>query len=210
MPNPVVHFEILGSNAERLRGFYSDAFGWSIDSNNPMNYGLVEGEASGIGGGIGQRDEKLATFYIEVDDPRAYLDKVESLGGKTVQDVTVIPGAVTMALFEDPAGNVIGLVKASALLLWIHYLIDLPHPDIRSTECVKKFSWPILIYGNRHNLLAVQSECLNGGYDIRHGVSSNVVSEVFQRVLTKVSADNGAVVCDPEEDRPTVGVPEGA
>jgi hypothetical protein len=41
-------------------------------------------------------------FYIQVDDPQAYLDRIEQAGGKTVVPVTVIPGLVTFAQFADP------------------------------------------------------------------------------------------------------------
>ncbi len=47
-----------------------------------------------------------------VDDLQAYLDSVETLGGKIVQGITTIPGMVTMALFADPEGNVIGLAHS--------------------------------------------------------------------------------------------------
>jgi predicted enzyme related to lactoylglutathione lyase len=33
------------------------------------------------------------------------------MGGKVIMERTVLPGMVTMAQFEDPAGNVIGLVE---------------------------------------------------------------------------------------------------
>lgn len=112
MPNPVVHFEVTGPQGEALQKFYADAFGWAISADNPMSYGLVDTGGSGINGGIGSAQRALATFYIEVDDPAAYLEKITHLGGKVVQDVTVIPDMVTFAQFQDPAGNVIGLVKA--------------------------------------------------------------------------------------------------
>ncbi len=41
MGQPVVHFEIVGRNAEKLQSYYSELFGWEIDSNNPLNYGIV-------------------------------------------------------------------------------------------------------------------------------------------------------------------------
>ena len=31
MANPVVHFEVLGKDGERLQQFYRDLFGWKID-----------------------------------------------------------------------------------------------------------------------------------------------------------------------------------
>jgi hypothetical protein len=52
-------------------------------------------------------------FYVEVDDPQAYLDRIEKAGGTTVVPVTEVPGMVTFAQFADPQGNVIGLVKSA-------------------------------------------------------------------------------------------------
>lgn len=113
MGNPVVHFEVTGKDGKKLQEFYSNAFGWSINADNPMNYGIVEApDGQGIGGGVsGGEGPNQVTFYIAVDDPQAYLDKVESLGGKTVMPVTEIPDMVTFAQFADPEGNVVGLVK---------------------------------------------------------------------------------------------------
>jgi predicted enzyme related to lactoylglutathione lyase len=42
------------------------------------------------------------TFYIEVDDSQAYLDRIETAGGKTVIPVTEVPDMVTFAQFSDP------------------------------------------------------------------------------------------------------------
>ena len=41
MAQPVAWFEIHGKNAAKSREFYSALFGWEIDANNPMNYGMV-------------------------------------------------------------------------------------------------------------------------------------------------------------------------
>jgi hypothetical protein len=116
MGNPVVHFEIMARDAKREQEFYSELFGWKIDANNPMNYGLVNtGTKKGIQGGIGQvagSQSPYVTFYIEVDDPQKYLDKAVNLGGGVIVPVTVIPNMVTYALFADPGGNMVGLVKS--------------------------------------------------------------------------------------------------
>ena len=81
-----------------------------------MNYGMVEAQGRGIGGGIAasQDGKSGVKVYIEVDDPDAYLKKVEGMGGKTVMPTTDL-GMVTMAQFTDPAGNVVGLVKAGTM-----------------------------------------------------------------------------------------------
>lgn len=114
MADPVVHFEVVGKDSKKLQDYYSQLFGWKINADNQMNYGVVEASDGGIGGGVGQADEggnPHVTFYVAVDDPQAALDKAEQLGGKTVVGVTEIPGMVTFALFADPEGNVVGIVK---------------------------------------------------------------------------------------------------
>ena len=115
MGAPVVHFEIVGRDGEKLKHFYGTLFDWKINSDNPLNYGLVQAEAKGIGGGIGQTepgDPGHATFFVEVDDVQATLDNAEEMGAKTRLPLTVIPGMVTFATFTDPEGHLIGLVKS--------------------------------------------------------------------------------------------------
>jgi hypothetical protein len=115
MADKVVWFEVTGKDSGKLQSFYGELFGWKVDASNPMNYGTVEADESGIGGGIGQADngDGHVTFYMGVDDPQAYLDRAEKLGGKTVVPVTEIPNMVTFALIADPEGHVIGVVKNS-------------------------------------------------------------------------------------------------
>jgi predicted enzyme related to lactoylglutathione lyase len=78
-------------------------------------YGLVSHEQTGggIGGGIGQASggQSYVTVYVQVKDPQTYLDKVVANGGKVVMPVTEIPNMVTFALFNDPEGHLVGLVK---------------------------------------------------------------------------------------------------
>ena len=76
-----------------------------------MNYGTLEAPESG---GIGEAPEGSpghVTFYVAVDDLQSYLDKAESLGAKTIMPPTQVPDQVTFALFADPQGNVVGMVK---------------------------------------------------------------------------------------------------
>ncbi len=113
MPNPVIHWEITGKDAPKLQQFYANLLGWNVDSNNPMNYGLVDTQTEdGINEGIAQEQESATrvTVYVQVDDLQAYLDKAESLGGKTILPPTVIPDTVTLAMFTDPEGNITGMV----------------------------------------------------------------------------------------------------
>lgn len=115
MGNPVVHFDIMGSDGPALEKFYAELFGWHVQSMPEMDYGLIDTHAgAGINGGIGEDKESGmmgVSVYIEAPDLQAVLDRVEKAGGKTTQPVMEIPGVVTLAMFTDPQGNNIGLVK---------------------------------------------------------------------------------------------------
>jgi uncharacterized protein len=112
MGRPVVHFEVTGKDPGKLQQFYGDLFDWKIDANNPTNYGIVDNDGNGINGGVGGSPDGSGhvTFYVHVDDINASLQQAESLGGKTVMPRTELE-MVTLALFADPEGNVVGLVE---------------------------------------------------------------------------------------------------
>jgi uncharacterized protein len=113
MPNPVTWFEIGGRKSKKLDRFYADLFEWHVDTNNPMDYGVVDTHAGkGISGGITPTQRgRHVTIFVEVDDLQAYLDKAVKLGGKVIIPVTVVPKMAIFATFSDPAGNVIGLLS---------------------------------------------------------------------------------------------------
>lgn len=116
MGQPIVHFEILGKDAIGLQTFYAALFDWQVgQAMGPEmgHYGLVDGESSGLAGGIGQTQDggTLVTVYVQVPDLQATLDRAVALGGRIVMPPMEIPGAVTLAQFADPDGNLIGLVK---------------------------------------------------------------------------------------------------
>lgn len=115
MGQPVVHFEIASHDAKRLQQFYATLFGWKVDSNNPMSYGMVDtGGQGGINGGIMQTHDGMpsyVTFYVQVDDLQATLDKASTLGAKTCVPPTPIPDTGSFAMFTDPDGHMVGLFK---------------------------------------------------------------------------------------------------
>jgi predicted enzyme related to lactoylglutathione lyase len=122
MGQPVVHFEITGQDGGALQRYYSELFGWEIDANNPMNYGLVprdgnvNAEGIGLGGGIGQGPEGYpghVTVYVEVPDVEASLAQAESLGGTRAMGPAKVMEGVEIGLFTDPEGHVIGVIKAA-------------------------------------------------------------------------------------------------
>ena len=119
MGNAVVHFEVIGKDAQKLREFYAGLFDWEINADNPMNYGIVDREANmdqgiGIGGGVaGSQDggDGYVTFYVSVEDVEAALQKAESLGGARVMGPMQVPDGPELGQFTDPDGHLIGVVK---------------------------------------------------------------------------------------------------
>ncbi len=121
---PVVHFEVVGKDGAALQSFYSQLFGWQIDTNNPMNYGLVPRDGNvtedgiGIGGGIAQGPEGYpghVTFYVAVAvaDVEAALAKAESLGGTRMMGPDEVMDGLVIGLFNDPEGHTIGVMRTT-------------------------------------------------------------------------------------------------
>jgi len=122
MTQPVVHFEIIGSDPGRLRGYYGELFGWEFDTSGPVaeavsqagEYGFTEppGEGPGIPGGVGggTRHDPHVLFYVGVPDVEAALTQAERLGGTRRMGPERAPGGgLVVGHFTDPEGNLIGV-----------------------------------------------------------------------------------------------------
>lgn len=122
MGSPVVHFEIMATDAERLRSYYSDLFGWEFNSDNPMNYGVVAREENltaegiGIGGGLGEAPagyDGHVTVYVEVPDVEAALVRAECLGGTRMMGPDRVNEQVEIGLMCDPEGRLLGVIRST-------------------------------------------------------------------------------------------------
>ena len=122
MSNPVVHFEIIGTQPEHLRSYYHELFGWQFDSSQvseavsePDNYGFIERistpDGSGIPGGIGGGPAYTSgvIFYVGVSDVEEALQRAEQLGGRRVLGPAQAPSGLVIGQFTDPQGNRIGV-----------------------------------------------------------------------------------------------------
>lgn len=123
MGQPVVHFEIVGRDGEALKRYYSELFGWRIDSDNAMGYGIVAKEGNqapdgtGIGGGVAGGPpgyDGHLTFYVAVEDCEAALARAEELGGTRTMGPDPIPGmGLTIGQFTDPEGHLVGVLQVT-------------------------------------------------------------------------------------------------
>ena len=111
MGQPVVHFEVLGKDADKLRSYFGELFGWKFGQPmGPTDYTVVEDPD-----GIGAAPEGYpghVTFYVQVPDVGAALEQAESLGGSRMMGPDEVPGAgIVIGLMGDPEGHVIGLMS---------------------------------------------------------------------------------------------------
>ncbi len=123
MPQPVVHFEVIGKDPERLRQYFGELFGWVFDTPSPVaeevsepkSYGFLDlvasADGTGIRGGIGGGPAygSHAVFYVGVPDVEAALQRAESLGGARVMGPATSPSGLVVGHFTDPEGTLMGV-----------------------------------------------------------------------------------------------------
>lgn len=119
MPQPVMHFELIAKDPEKLKEFYSSLFGWRHEDYPGMDYAMMHSDAkSGINGGIGSDTTGLPPglgIYVQVEEVEKSLAHACKLGAtKVLQEPYDMPGVGRFAVFTDPEGNRIGLWKVSA------------------------------------------------------------------------------------------------
>jgi uncharacterized protein len=120
MGRPVVHWELMSNDPEKVSAFYESIFDWKVQHRPELNYRIVDtGAGAGINGGIVKPEREgpwpgNMLFYIAVDDLAAYREKVVEAGGKIHVEEQQVPGMGAFSLFTDPEGRMMGLWKAAS------------------------------------------------------------------------------------------------
>lgn len=111
MATTIVHVEVMGKDLKKLQGFYTDLFGWELDTDNPQGYGLHrQGELTAGVGATPDGSAGHVTFYVKTDDPHAAIDKAVANGGTLVMPFAEVAPEVAFGLVADPEGHVIGIM----------------------------------------------------------------------------------------------------
>ena len=63
MANPVVHFEVLGSDAETLKRFYGEAFSWQMQDVMEGSYYMVN---TGVENGVVSVQDGVVGVWVGV------------------------------------------------------------------------------------------------------------------------------------------------
>jgi len=113
MGHPVVEFQILSSKPDETADFYSQLFGWTVNSANALNYRRIQtGSAEGIQGGIWPAPPEAGTFvqlFIAVEDVAASVQTATGLGARVLIPPTSLPDGGELAVLRDPAGMSFGV-----------------------------------------------------------------------------------------------------
>lgn len=111
--NQIVHIEFSARDPLDAAKFYQELFGWKIQTWPEYHYATFETEG-GPAGGFPTIDEQQykpgdVIVYVQTDDIEATLQRIETLGGKTLLPRTAIDANSWFAFFSDPSGNRVGL-----------------------------------------------------------------------------------------------------
>jgi len=115
MGQPVVSWQMITKNPDRVNEFYTKLFGWKSNANNPLGYRMIDtGTEKGINGGIWPAPPQASSFvqlFIEVDDMGKYVEQATRLGAKVLIPPQKLPDGDEMAILHDPEGMSFGIVK---------------------------------------------------------------------------------------------------
>jgi hypothetical protein len=194
MKHPVMHFEIMGHDATKLRDFYERVFGWDVAAPIPdyeIQYSIVDpvpGFQRGISGGIGEAPpgyDGHVTFYVVVDNVESAFAKVEEHGGTRMMGPDKVPNGPVIGLFHDPEGHTIGLVD--------------PGDDMRGAPMeLVPF---VFFYGRCAEALEFYKNALDGDYEIRMRDGDRVGYATFTSAGVSFKASDGPAnrTIDPDE-----------
>ena len=118
MPGTFRHFAINADDVERARAFYEKVFDWTFKPWGPPDYYQIEG--TGGPGHIGALQKRRALSShktvafeatIGVDDLDEAMATVKTNGGRILLPPFRIEGVGDLTYFEDPEGNVCGMMQ---------------------------------------------------------------------------------------------------
>ena len=99
----IQYIEFLSNDFDRIKQFYTAAFGWEFTDSGPK-YTTFAGEyvEGGFGAGAPVVGSIMPILYSK--SPEESLEQVKSAGGVIVKDMFTFPGGRRFE-FTDPEGN---------------------------------------------------------------------------------------------------------
>ena len=103
---PVVYFSLFGPDGSALHRFYRTVLDWQVTDSGDVATTVTPPLTGTIAQGAAE-----VILYVGVTDVSATLEKVVANGGSIRYPRFEVPGRAVLGVFEDPAGNSVGLVE---------------------------------------------------------------------------------------------------
>jgi len=106
LPNPIVHLELRTGNLPRACAFYTQLFGWRVETINLGSGSYLALQlGDGIDGGVVERDSdrELWLPYVEVAEISATTERARELGARVLLEPREGPAGWRSAV-AVPAG----------------------------------------------------------------------------------------------------------
>ena len=114
MPAPVLQWQVVATNPDRLAQFYTELFDWTISSKNALGYRQVDTGERGVKGGMWPSPPGGPSFvqlFVGVRDVEESVAKATALGASVVVPPTTLPDGDVMAVLADPCGVTFGVMR---------------------------------------------------------------------------------------------------
>jgi uncharacterized protein len=116
MGNPIVHWELMVSDLDKAKEFYTNVFQWNIEDNPGFpGYPWVDPGKEPRGAMWVKPDMAPAyalNVYFGVDSVEQALARAVGAGGTLLMPETPIEGVGSWGMFADPDGIPIGVFHA--------------------------------------------------------------------------------------------------
>ena len=115
MGQPVSRWQIISKNPDQATEFYCNLFGWSVNTDNPLGYRMIDTQSeNGVNGGVWPcppEGHPIVVLYVAVDDVAASVEKARQLGANVIIPPQKLPEGDEMAVIQDLEGLAVGLFK---------------------------------------------------------------------------------------------------
>jgi uncharacterized protein len=113
MPNPLIHWELMVSDVEKAKSFYTKVFDWTFTAAGP-EYTMIQ-SGTQPNGGMMQRppgvEMSSLNSYFQVDDLDRTLREAVDAGATVIVPRMEVPDVGWFAMFLDPEKIAIGVMQ---------------------------------------------------------------------------------------------------
>lgn len=117
MGQPVMQWQILAKDPDKVAEFYCQLFGWTVDADNALGYRMIDtGSERGIKGGVWPsppEGHSLVQLFIEVDEMERSVERAVELGANVIIPPQKLLDGDELAIILGPEGVPFGIYKSA-------------------------------------------------------------------------------------------------